>query len=318
MSIQARCYEPGAGPGSDYERVLDFLVDTYRESGSHVNWLSPRWEYMHHHALVQNVDLSTIGIWEADGRVVGVVHPEHSTGTVYLELDAARPYLAEEMLSYAEEHLSLPSSQSRQTQGPQRPQGARAPAALRVFINDAHDSLQRIAELRGYQKDGGSEAMSRFDIPEAATALGAPELPAGFRLTSLADEDDPAKVHRLLWRGFGHEGEPPPEGVAERALMASASGFRADLNVVAIAPDETFAAYCGMWHEPKHGIAYVEPVATDPRFRRLGLGRAVVLEGIRRCGLEGAIVAYVGTEMPFYLTFGFRRVHRLSVWRRTW
>ena len=37
----------------------------------------------------------------------------------------------------------------------------------------------------------------------------------------------------------------------------------------------------------------------------MGLGRAAVLEGIRRVGEVGATVAYVGTEMPFYLSFGF-------------
>lgn len=44
---------------------------------------------------------------------------------------------------------------------------------------------------------------------------------------------------------------------------------------------------------------YVEPVATDPDYRRMDLGKAAVLEGIRRCGELGAEVAYVGSVKDF-------------------
>ncbi len=284
---------------SDYSRVGEFLVRTYRTSGSHINWLQPRWEYMHHHPLIRRVDLRPIGIWEADGEIVAVVHPEHRTGTVYLELDPAHADLEREMLRYAEANLAL-LSDGRKT--------------LRVYINDSDADLQRAAAETGYEKDGGHEEMSRFDIAEQRPA---PRVPAGFRIACLADDDDPWKMHCLLWRGFNHSGEPPPDGIADREFMQSAPGFRKELNIVIVAPDGRFASYCGMWYEPRQRIAYVEPVATDPDFRRLGLGRAAVLEGIRRCGCEGATVAYVGTAMPFYLSFGFRRMFGISVWRRS-
>ena len=73
-----------------------------------------------------------------------------------------------------------------------------------------------------------------------------------------------------------------------------------------------------MWYEPVHRIAYVEPVATDPDYRRMGLGSAAVLEGIRRCGEEGATAAYVGTSRPFYQSLGFRQVYSCSAWQREW
>jgi len=91
-----------------------------------------------------------------------------------------------------------------------------------------------------------------------------------------------------------------------------------DLNVVVVAPDGNFVSYCGMWFEPVHSIAYVEPVATDPDYRRTGLGRAAVLEGIRRCGEMGARVAWVGSTMPFYRSLGFRMAYRNRVWQREW
>ncbi len=296
MRIIARCHEHH----SDYSRVGEFLVRTYRTSGSHINWLQPRWEYMHHHPLIREVELRSIGLWEADGEIVGVVHPEHRKGTVYLELDPAHADLRRELLRYAEANLAVTSDGTR---------------TLRIFINDSDEELQRAATETGYEKGGGYEEMSRFDIPGR---LPEPPVPPGFRIASLADGDHPWKVHCLLWRGFDHKGEPPPDGVADREFMQSAPNFRKELNIVIVAPDGGFAAYCGMWSEPRKRIAYVEPVATDPDFRRLGLGVVAVLEGIRRCGREGATVAYVGTAMPFYQSIGFRRLYRLSVWRRSW
>jgi hypothetical protein len=31
---------------------------------------------------------------------------------------------------------------------------------------------------------------------------------------------------------------------------------------------------------------------------------------------DGDFVSYVGTRMPFYLSFGFEPLHHISVWRR--
>ena len=71
----------------DYEMVNRFLLRTYRTTGGHINWVQPRWEYMHHHPLVGEVDLASIGIWERGGGIAGVVHPEHEMGTAYFEFD---------------------------------------------------------------------------------------------------------------------------------------------------------------------------------------------------------------------------------------
>ncbi len=98
--------------------------------------------------------------------------------------------------------------------------------------------------------------------------------------------------------------------------MQSAPNYKKDLNVVVEAPDGNFASYCGMWYEPVHKIAMVEPVCTDPDYRRMGLGNTAVLEGIRRCGVLGATVAYVGSTQPIYLSMGFREIYNCSVWRR--
>ena len=83
---------------------------------------------------------------------------------------------------------------------------------------------------------------------------------------------------------------------------------------VTVAPDGQFVSFAGRWSEPVNRFGYVEPVATDPDYRRMGLGTAAVMEGVRRCALEGATVAYVGSTQLFYQSMGFREVARQECW----
>jgi len=296
MQATVRHYNHAA----DYEKVSRFLVRTYRTTGGHINWLQPRWEYMHYHPLVRGVDLNSIGVWDANGEVVGVAHPEHAMGTAYFEIDPEHGALKGEMLRYAEEHLSASRDGVRR---------------LRLHINDEDDDFQKLASEMGYVKGDGCESMSHFPIPVPFPAV---PLPAGFRLKSLAEDNDLRKLNRALWRGFDHGDEPPDDAIEDRKFMQAAPNYRKDLNIVVEAPDGNFVSYCGMWYEPVHSIAYVEPVATDPDYRRMGLASAAVLEGIRRCGEQGATVAYVGAIRPIYLSIGFRQIYNCSAWQREW
>jgi len=100
--------------------------------------------------------------------------------------------------------------------------------------------------------------------------------------------------------------------------MQSGPHYRLDLNLVVVAPTGEFVSYAGLWYEPRHRFGYVEPVATDPDYRRRGLATA---GGARRpppvCRL-GATVAYVGTTKPFYLAMGFRKLHVTNCWSSRW
>lgn len=185
---------------------------------------------------------------------------------------------------------------------------------LRAYINDDGPDFLALVQGRGYAKDPeGTRPFYRFDIPDPFPLI---PLAAGFRLTSLADEPDRAKVNRCLWRGFNHAGEPlmSDEELESRRRMFDTPKARRDLKIAVAAPDGAFVAFAGAFYEPAHRFAYVEPVATDPAYRRLGLGKAAVLEGIRRCANLGATVAYVGSDQAFYRAIGFRKVYDSECW----
>ncbi|GAA0182309.1 hypothetical protein SH2C18_47100 [Clostridium sediminicola] len=124
------------------------------------------------------------------------------------------------------------------------------------------------------------------------------------------------KYNAVLWRGFNHEGEPPiiEQAFKEREISLSGLGVNKSLNIAVVAPNGDFVSYCGMWYKEGTDYALVEPVATNPDHRKKGLGKAAVLEAIKRCGELGAKRAYVGSSQQFYYNIGFHPIHTRTWW----
>jgi len=281
----------------DYQLIGDFLVEHYQAGNSDGNWLQPAWEYMHTHPYLDKSSLGKIGVCEYASKIVGVVNFESILGEGFFQIHPDYGYLKPAMLAYAERHLYAEKD---------------GQMYLRVYVNDFDLDFQALVKSLGYEKDEScARPFSQFVIPGLFPAI---TLPPGFELKSLAEDNDYTKIHRVLWRGFNHPGEPPADGIEERRLMQLTPNFQKELKMVAVAPDGNFVSFCGMWYEPTNRIAYVEPVATDPDFRRMGLGKAAVLEGIRRCAVLGATVAYVGSVDIFYQALGFNKIYTSECW----
>jgi predicted N-acetyltransferase YhbS len=299
MNITFRHY----GRPGDFDRVGNFLVENHRPGNQDGNWLQPTWEYMHSHPALDTASLSRIGIWEDGEKVAAVAHYESALGDAFFELDANYTWLKPDLLEFAERHLAG-----------QKESGERY---LNAYINDFDTEFEALARQQGYRRaEPYDRPMSQFVIRQPFC----PEinLAHGFRVISLADENDLLKIHRVLWRGFNHPGEPPDGGMEERALMQSGPHFRKDLTMVVKAPNDDYVVFCGLWYEAHNQFAYVEPVATDPSFRRMGLAKAAILEGIKRCAELGARVAYVGSDLEFYQALGFKKIFTSNCWGKSW
>ena len=290
---------------TDYDAVGAFLVRTYAptKDGPHRNWLQSRWEYMHYHPAIfdKQDDLSRCGLWLDGGEIVGAVHFEDRMGVVYLQLDPAYSQLKREMLEVAAENLAGDFKIGR---------------AVHVYIDEQDDAWHQVALELGYERmldEGFAEVTTRLEASQVPETM---DTPSGFEIIGLDEDDDVRKVHRVMHRGFNHEGEPPEDELDDRRRKLCAPSLRKDLTVVARAASGDFVSFCGMWIDAVNRIAYVEPVATDPDYRRQGLGTAVVLEGVRRCVAEGATVAYVGSDQAFYRSMGFELAHCHRIWRK--
>lgn len=287
---------------ADYELVYDLLLELYEPDTRLPYWLGPRWEYMHAHPYIERVDLSSIGIAEsAAGRVLGLVHPEAVPEQRYLQVRPGHENVRPALLEWAERH-------------PAEPTGVAPAGRVGVFVDDSDAGLQGLVVERGYRPS------PREREPHACRSLDTPlptaTCPDGYHLQSLADDNDLVRLDRVLWRGFGHPGEPPADGWTERARSQATPNYRKDLNIVVVTPEGDFASYAGVWYVPRSRVAYVEPVATDPDHRRRGLARVAVIEGLRRVRREGATIAWVGSDQAFYRSLGFEVTASSTLWWR--
>jgi len=283
---------------SDFKLVSDFLIVNYQPGNQDGNWLQPAWEYMHTHPALDESSLERIGIWESAGDIAAVVHYESSLGEAFFQMRPGYIELKPAMLEHAENYL--------------RAETERGKRRLQVYVNDYDQEFEALVKSRGYEICRHcARPISRFTTTDPISVI---DLPEGFRVKSLADDNNLRKIHRVLWRGFDHDGEPPEEGIADRVKMQSGPNYRKDITIVVEEPAGDFVSFCGMWYEPVNRTAYVEPVATDPDFRRMGLGRAAVEEGIRRCLKLGAREVFVGSDMAFYQAIGFTKLFDANCW----
>jgi predicted N-acetyltransferase YhbS len=295
MKPEVRSYLP-----ADFNRVSYLLTGNFLPRNQDGNWLQPQWEYMHSHPSLDESSLSRIGIWESGGSIVGVANYESTLGEAFFQVHPGHKHLKPTMLEYAEGNLHGTLADGR--------------AYLHAYVNDFDEHFTALVDSRGYAiVEHNVRSLSLLTIP---TPVPRGQLPSGFRIKSLAEDNDLSKVHRVLWRGFNHEGDPPTEGLEGRRKMQSGPNFRKDLTIVVEAPYGHFVSFCGLWYESINKIAYVEPMATDPDYRHMGLGKAALWEGLRRCASLGATGAFVGSNQPFYRALGFTKIHDEVCWER--
>ena len=275
-----------------------FLVAAYRPGDRPRVWLQPRWAYMHAHPFVMRLDLSQIGIAEDHGHVVGVVHPEEHPAFCFLQAHPGTAVVKEALVDWALHHLGGIS----QSLGGE---------VIGIWVPDPDPGLDAILTERGFAATTQREPMAMRALNRRLPSV---ILPDGYRLHTLAEEDDIPEVNRVLWRGFDHEGPPPEDEIPGRIRMQHSPHFRRDLHAVVEDAAGAYVAYAGIWFDPINRVACVEPVATDPEHRRRGLASAAIVEGLRRARAEGATVAWVGSDLPVYASLGFTVPCHNTLW----
>jgi ribosomal protein S18 acetylase RimI-like enzyme len=194
--------------------------------------------------------------------------------------------------------------------------------ALETSARDADERAQATLRARGFTDDTEHPWM-RLDH-RSLDAIEEPELPSGYKLRTVADYGgEIAKrvaVHQRSWAELG-----------TRVALDTYPGvmatwpYRSDLDFVLEADDGTPVAFALGWYDEANRLGEFEPLGTDPDYRRRGLGRALLLLGLRRFREAGATEAVVGCRgdeghpLPrlLYRSVGFRGLSRQR-WFRTW
>lgn len=301
MNARLRHFTSESGFTEDFIKVRDFFKRVHEPTYRFGNWDWVRWEWGFSLPYLDETQLSKIGVWEEDGKMVALATYETTLGEAYFAYDPAYSSLKGDMVKYAMQYLAKVDENGS--------------FSLGMDISEADEEFIAIAQALGFTEGEKPERMSMMNRPDVLPEI---TLPAGYSIVTMAEENDLHKINRVLWRGFNHPGEPLESDIPGRIKSQSGPDFRKDITLAVKAPNGNFVSYCGMWYTSDIDYAVVEPVATDPDYRRMGLGKAVVLEGVRRCFAEGANSIYVGSGQQFYYDIGFEPIAATRRWTKSW
>lgn len=310
MKVRYRKYTPK----QDFLKVRDMLVHTFRQYEKPINWTFERWNYARYfgapflgaYGATENINAKSIqaikdwenviGVWEDEtAKIVAVVCPDEHVpwhrayGLAYFNRRPDHDYLLDSMFDFAENHY--------QNKG-----------EVRVFITDYDEPLKEHAKQRGYtpgEKSWGYWMEYKLDnLPE-------PDLPDGFRIQSMADENILEKRTKVFGLSFGHKDPKEWPSVFSYQELQKAPDYRKDLDIYVVAPSGEYVACCIVWIDRYNKIARLEPVGSLV----LGMGREVVMEGLRRAFALGTHKAFIESNLRFYRAIGFKPLYEYG---RAW
>lgn len=291
----------------DFWRVRNLLIDTLAITPVGFIWEIRRWDGWRFHRESTSITpqwSERLHIWETeDGHLVGVAHPENE-GTAFFELHPDYRHIEDEMIAWAEAYLAVSPRLGE-------------PRQLEIDVFDYDTPRRRLLEARGFSMLPHTFVMRRLRF--GTRPLPLPEAVPGYLIRSTsASEDDYARAADVLNAGFNRTMHTAAEF---RNFATQSPSFRHDLNLVAEAPDGSFAALVGVTYDETNRRATIEPVCTHPDHRRKGLARALMLEGMRRVRMQGAADVTVDTgdavaANALYDSMGFTEAYRGNIWRK--
>jgi len=177
------------------------------------------------------------------------------------------------------------------------------------------DDSQRIAflERHGFHYCGDFAEVNMLrsldePIPEAGVMDGYQVRP----VAETGELSQRAAAHREVWLPWtvGYVSDEDYAGFMQLP------GYDRTMDIVTVAPDGVIAAYVNGWIDPLNRIGDFGPVGALPAYRRQGLTRLALLEGLRRMkarGMERVCVSTAVANTParrLYESVGFKIVNR--------
>jgi GNAT superfamily N-acetyltransferase len=254
---------------ADYFRARNFLREVFLLNGGlehswHVARLDYwRWHFIATCQMTPPFDQVTASWQTPDGQIIAMAHP-YGDGEIRVHIHPhfRTTELENEIFAYIEAHFV---------------ENGRIIAP--VFSEDV---LRReVLASRGFTQRSGWNHHYRRDLD---SPLPAPAPPTGYTLRSMGDESEHASRSWCSWRAF-HSNEPASNYDGDYSWyknIQSSPLYRRDLDIVAATETGEIAAFCTIYYDDYTRSAVTVLVGVAAEHLRRGLGKAIMLEGIRQ------------------------------------
>jgi mycothiol synthase len=252
-----------------------------------------------------------IYLWDdpaSPGRLLGwsLLSPTWSTFDVYVQPELRGTPQAEAMYLWAEER----AANLVRTSG--------ADKLGMMWVSQGDDILDRHLRQRGFQRKHETVYFLRSLEEELPRTI----LPDGFNVRSTRGEVEVEARAAAQYAAFDSSASFDRYVQRFTRFMRSPV-YDPDLDIVAATPEGKIGAFCIVWPDSVNQVGLFEPVGTHPDYQRKGLGRAVMLEGLRRLqqrGMSRAMVCTGEDNLPgvkLYESMGFHITNKLGHYEKT-
>ena len=291
-----RTYMGNRSEIGDYKKIHDFLVKSANEEYTYgrFDWMMTNWEYL------EDQYLNRIGIWEDNKEIVGATMFDHELDIIFPIVLHGYEYLYSEMIDYARNNMVRAENPN-----------------FMIYAGDHNKALVDILKAKGFIATECKDMVALFDLKDS---IPAPDLREGYSFITLGQNEDYEKYLYCMFQGFGHaENNERFHYDKERENEMKAAYNREfldkNLKISIVNQEGDYVAHCGMWYDKNSEIALIEPVCVVPQCRKIGLGREVVYEGLRRVKAAGAKRVVVGSGQQFYYSIGMVPFRTGSLWK---
>lgn len=192
------------------------------------------------------------------------------------------------------------------------------PVKLRASAHEAQRERVVLLENHGFVRDRYFLTMVRSltePIPE-------PQFPEGFMLRSTHGKADAIAWVEMFNQSFIDHWNHHEQTVEDHIHWLNDANYDSASDLLAIAPDGTFAAFCYCHVNQEKNVhkglneGWIGVLGTRRGFRRIGLGRAMLLSGLHRLKMLGLDTAKLGVDLDnpnqakqLYESVGFSKAY---------
>jgi mycothiol synthase len=178
--------------------------------------------------------------------------------------------------------------------------------------------LNRLMKARGFVEVHADPAPPLFE--RSLDELPPMMLPEGFTVQAVGNLADGRLRAHVTYGAFNSDDDWELFS-AEYAQFIGSAVYDGERDLFVRSPEGRGASACTIWYDQVNAVGLFEPVATHPDFQRMGLGKAVMTEGLRRMKAAGMRRAILGFDpnnaaaLALYSSLGFRASAYFAMYR---
>lgn len=300
----------------DYDRVIRFLRENYKENKNMVSWLPQRFDdliyridvlYHDERGKERNSDFTYL--FEDDSNnIVGLVVPDGDSFNTCIKKGYEDIFSS--ILDLGEKEL--------------RPLFDKEEDGKINFLVVSHDSLKNQQEellKRGYIR---AEAGDYDNVQHPLETNYKIELPKGYKQV-YGEEINEGMKSTACHYGFhpiddnGDLTIAPREGSLSYQGRKNSQFYKDSFESMIVTDDGDICSYCFCYVDKETSTAFVEPVSTREKYRHKGFAKQMlhgVINRLKKMGIENAYINSYDWRVKVYNSAGFETEDTIGFWHK--